>query len=492
MALVAGVDSSTQACKVVVCDALSGAVVRRGVASHPAGTETDPDAWWSALQTAITAAGGLADVDALAVGGQQHGMVCLDGDGDVIRPALLWNDTRSAAAADGLVAELGDGDATLGARRWAESVGSVPVASFTITKLRWLADHEPENAARVAAVALPHDWLTWRLSGAASLDTLVTDRSDASGTGYWSSDAGYRRDLLALALRWAEGAVERVVLPRVLGPHEPAGRAPQGVVLGPGCGDNAGAALGLGLSAGETFVSIGTSGVVAGVSATPTHDRTGGVAGFADATGAFLPLVCTLNGSRILDATRRLLGVGHEELSDLALATPDGADGLVLVPYLEGERTPNLPEATGSLYGLTPATMSPGHLARAGVEGLLCLLADAVDVLRRHGVTVDHLTLVGGGAQSRAVREIAPRVFGLPVAVPPPGEYVAVGAARQAAWTLSGEPEPPSWKPAGTTLLPAAPVPGILTRYREVAAGAAFDRDPTQPSGAPPALSTTP
>jgi xylulokinase len=492
MALVAGVDSSTQACKVVVCDALSGAVVRRGVASHPAGTETDPDAWWSALQTAITAAGGLADVDALAVGGQQHGMVCLDGDGDVIRPALLWNDTRSAAAADGLVAELGDGDATLGARRWAESVGSVPVASFTITKLRWLADHEPENASRVAAVALPHDWLTWRLSGAASLDTLVTDRSDASGTGYWSSDAGYRRDLLALALRWAEGAVERVVLPRVLGPHEPAGRAPQGVVLGPGCGDNAGAALGLGLSAGETFVSIGTSGVVAGVSATPTHDRTGGVAGFADATGAFLPLVCTLNGSRILDATRRLLGVGHEELSDLALATPDGADGLVLVPYLEGERTPNLPEATGSLYGLTPATMSPGHLARAGVEGLLCLLADAVDVLRRHGVTVDHLTLVGGGAQSRAVREIAPRVFGLPVAVPPPGEYVAVGAARQAAWTLSGEPEPPSWKPAGTTLLPAAPVPGILTRYREVAAGAAFDRDPTQPSGAPPALSTTP
>jgi xylulokinase len=218
-------------------------------------------------------------------------------------------------------------------------------------------------------------------------------------------------------------------------------------------------------------VSIGTSGVVAAVSATPTHDSTGGVAGFADATGAFLPLVCTLNGSRVLEATRSLLGVSHEELSDLALAAPDGAEGLVLVPYLEGERTPNLPDATGSLHGLTPATMSPQHLARAGVEGLLCLLADAIDVLRRLGVTVERLTLVGGGAQSRAVREIAPRVFGLPVAVPQPGEYVAAGAARQAAWTLSGRTEPPRWEAPGTTVLPADPVPGILARYREVATG---------------------
>jgi xylulokinase len=471
LALVAGVDSSTQSCKVVVCDSLSGATVRQGTAPHPDGTETDPEAWWSALDAAIVAAGGIADVEALAVAGQQHGMVCLDADGEVIRPALLWNDTRSAAAADDLVVELGDGDAALGARRWAESVGSVPVASFTVTKLRWLADHEPERSARVAAVCLPHDWLTWRLSGATSLDTLVTDRSDASGTGYWSSDDGYRRDRVALALRRTAGAVEKMVLPRVLGSHEIAGRTPQGVLLGPGCGDNAGAALGLGLGVGETFVSIGTSGVVAAVSATPTHDSTGGVAGFADATGAFLPLVCTLNGSRVLEATRSLLGVSHEELSDLALAAPDGADGLVLVPYLEGERTPNLPDATGSLHGLTPATMSPHHLARAGVEGLLCLLADAIDVLRRLGVTVERLTLVGGGAQSRAVREIAPRVFGLPVAVPQPGEYVAAGAARQAAWTLSGRTEPPRWEAPGTTVLPADPLPGILARYRELATG---------------------
>ncbi len=462
MQLVAGVDSSTQSCKVVVRDAASGAVVRQGSAPHPEGTEVDPEHWWTALQAAVEAAGGLDDVAALAVGGQQHGLVALDADGRVIRPALLWNDTRSAAAADDLVAELG-------AETWVEATGLVPVASFTVSKLRWLADHEPEHAARLAAVALPHDWLTWRLGGATSLDTLVTDRSDASGTGYWSATEGYRRDLLARALR--RDHVDDLVLPRVLGPAEPAGRTAGGVLLGPGCGDNAGAALGLGLGAGETFVSIGTSGVVAAVSATPSRDSSGSVAGFADATGAFLPLACTLNGSRILDATRRLLGVDHEQLSDLALGVAPGADGLVLVPYLEGERTPNLPDATGSLHGLTLATMSPGHLARASVEGLLCLLADALDVVRAQGVAVERVTLVGGAAQSRAVRAIAPQVLGVPVVLPPPGEYVAAGAARQAAWVLSGDAAPPQWEPAGTTVLPADPVPSVLARYREVAGG---------------------
>src|SRR3954453_7809035 len=194
MTLVAGVDSSTQSCKVVVRDADSGALVREGRAPHPEGTEVDPAAWATALRTAIDEAGGLADVAAVAVGGQQHGMVCLDDDGEVVRPALLWNDTRSARAATDLIAELGGGQA------WADGVGLVPVASFTVTKLRWLAEHEPENAARTAAVCLPHDWLTWRLGGAGALDHLATDRGDASGTGYWSPAEGrYRTDLLELA-----------------------------------------------------------------------------------------------------------------------------------------------------------------------------------------------------------------------------------------------------------------------------------------------------
>lgn len=303
MALVAGVDSSTQSCKVVVRDADSGTLVRQAMTSHPAGTEVDPRAWWEALQQALADAGGLDEVSALSVAGQQHGLVCLDVDGAVIRPALLWNDTRSPDAADALVAELGGGDPAAGARRWAEAIGSVPLASFTVTKLRWLADHEPENAARLVAVALPHDWLTWQLSGARSLDTLCTDRSDASGTGYFDSTSNeYRRDLLALALRRSPAEVEQIVLPRVLGPNESAGNGDPDaglghVLLGPGCGDNAGAALGLGLGVGETSMSLGTSGVIATVSATPTADPTGLVAGFADATGHYLPLVCTLNAA---------------------------------------------------------------------------------------------------------------------------------------------------------------------------------------------------
>ncbi|HWJ84604.1 MAG TPA: FGGY family carbohydrate kinase, partial [Cellulomonas sp.] len=220
MPLVAGVDSSTQSSKVVVRDAETGALVRSGRASHPDGTSVDPRHWWDALQTAIADAGGLDDVEAIAVGGQQHGMVALDSSGAVVRDALLWNDTRSAGAALDLIDELG------GPQAWADAVGSVPVASLTVTKLRWLRDAEPDNAARVAAVALPHDWLTWRLSGAAGLDTLVTDRSDASGTGYWSpASEDYRRDLLTLGLG------HDAVLPRVLGPSEAGPRASIGALL---------------------------------------------------------------------------------------------------------------------------------------------------------------------------------------------------------------------------------------------------------------------
>lgn len=209
MALVAGVDSSTQSCKVVVRDARTGALVRSGRASHPDGTAVHPDHWWTALAAAVKDAGGLDDVSALSVGGQQHGMVVLDPRGEVIREALLWNDTRSAGAAEDLIRELGDGDREAGAKAWAEACGSVLVASLTITKLRWLRDAEPENAARVAGVALPHDWLTWRLAGAQGLDTLVTDRSDASGTGYWSpSTEDYRRDLLELALGRGDVALQ--------------------------------------------------------------------------------------------------------------------------------------------------------------------------------------------------------------------------------------------------------------------------------------------
>jgi xylulokinase len=344
-----------------------------------------------------------------------------------------------------------------------EATGSVPVASFTITKLRWLAEREPARAARVAAVCLPHDWLSWRLAGhgpGGDLAALATDRSDASGTGYWSPfDQDYRHDLLERALG------RRCLLPRVLGPLETALATPAGQVIAPGAGDNAAAALGLGMGRGDVSVSLGTSGVVAALAAAPVADPSGLVAGFADAAGGYLPLACTLNGSRVLDATRTVLGVGHERLSELALSAPAGADGLTLVPYLEGERTPNRPGATGALHGLRLATMDPPHLARAAVEGVLCLMADAMAAIEGLGVPVERVALIGGGARSQAIRELAPAILGHPVTVPPDGEYVAEGAARQAAAVLLGEW--PTWPRAGAKVYQGAPTPQVRAQYAE-------------------------
>ena len=450
MALVVGVDSSTQACKVVVRDAATGVFIRQGRAAHPSGTEVDPAAWWVALNAAIRGAGGVDDVAAISVAGQQHGMVCLDEAGAVIRKALLWNDTRSAGAAADLTAELG------GPAAWAEAVGLVPVASFTVTKLRWLADHEPRQAARTAAVCLPHDWLTRRLGA-----EFATDRSDASGTGYWSPATGeYRPDLLRRALG------HDVAVPRVLKADEPAGQTARGALLGPGAGDNAAAALGLDARPGDVIVSVGTSGTVFATSATPTADASGIVAGFASATGDFLPLIATLNAARVLDAAASILGVDHVRLAELALQAPPGAGGLTLVPYLEGERTPDRPDSTGALHGLQLANSTPAHLARAAVEGLLCGLADGLDALVAQGVPVERIFLIGGGARSDAVRHIAPTIFARPVTVPEPGEYVADGAARQAAWVLTGER--PHWQLDVAATFDADPAPAVRERYAEV------------------------
>ncbi|WP_166866584.1 xylulokinase [Salinibacterium sp. ZJ70] len=462
MTLVAGVDSSTQSCKVVVRDAETGAVVRTGRASHPDGTEVPPAAWWDALRAAIADAGGLDDVAAISVGGQQHGMVVLDAEGRVIRDALLWNDTRSAAAARDLIAEFG-------ADELARRTGSVPVASFTATKLRWLRDAEPDSAARVAAVALPHDWLSWRLRGYGPADesplgpdlgALATDRSDASGTSYWNPATGdYDRDILISALG------HDAQLPRIVAPGEAMGETvaqegiPAGVLVGPGAGDNAAAALGLGAQAGDVVVSIGTSGTVFAVTENPVADVTGTVAGFADASGVYLPLVATLNAARVLDRTAALLGVDHAGLGELALAAAPGAGGLVLQPYFEGERTPNLPDATATLFGMTLASTTRENLARAAIEGMLCGLADGLDAVRALGVTASRILLVGGAAANPAVSHIAAEVFDAPVEVPEPGEYVAAGAAVQAAWVLTGTR--PRWEVA-TLARPTASTASVI------------------------------
>ncbi|WP_410789890.1 xylulokinase [Kribbella sp. C-35] len=439
--LVAGVDCSTQATKVLVCDAETGAVVREGRAPHPDATQVDPAEWWKAWETASD---GLLDgVQAVAIGGQQHGMVLLDDSGEVVHPAVLWNDTSSADATTELVAELG------GAQAWAEAVGSVPVPSFTVTKLRWLRDEAARDAGamrreavrRAAAVVLPHDWMTHRLAADRSgIDGITTDRGDASGTGWWSPATNtYRTDLVELAFG------RQLALPRVAGPAEIVGQTAFGAAIAAGTGDNAAAALGLDLQPGDVAVSLGTSGTAFARSTHPTADPTGLVAGFADATGEYLPLVCTLNAARVMSATAQMLGLELSAFDEAAITSP-GSDGLVLLPFLDGERTPDLPHSTGLIYGLTRATMQPATMARAAVEGLLCGLADAVDALRDQGLPVHRVLLLGGGARSRAVQALAPALLGAEVVLPEPAEYVALGAARQAAWALSGAATPPTWQ----------------------------------------------
>jgi xylulokinase len=425
--LVAGVDSSTTATKVEVRDLASGRVVGSGSSPHPTTrpprSEQDPAAWWAAFEAAWREAGE-PHVAAISVAGQQHGMVALDEGRRVIRPAKLWNDTESAPDATRLIDRLPGGR-----KAWADACGLVPVASFTITKLAWLRRHEPESWTRLAHVVLPHDWLTFRLTG-----RLVTDRGDASGTGYWSAASGdYRHDLLALVdpdRDWSP------VVPPVLGPLEAAGEW-RGAVVAPGTGDNMAGALGVGLRPGNVVVSIGTSGTVYGVSDTPTADPSGIVAGFADATGRHLPLVCTLNATRVTDAVRRLLGVDHDQLDRLALAAAPGAGGLTLLPYLDGERTPDRPTATGVLAGMR-SDIGRDQLARAAVEGVVCGLLDGLDALATFAPSGGQLILVGGGGRSRAYRQVLADLSGREVATPRSAEQVSSGACVQAAATLTG------------------------------------------------------
>jgi xylulokinase len=473
MPLVAGVDSSTQSTKVEVRDIDTGAVAGRSSAPHPPTTpprsEQHPSSWWTAFEAAWAGSGaGSAAIGAISIAGQQHGMVALDVDRQVIRPAKLWNDTESAPDSRWLIDQLPGGAAA-----WAVACGSVPVAALTITKLSWLHRSEPAAWDRLAHVVLPHDWLTAQLTG-----RLTTDRGDASGTGYWSpAEGAYRWDLLAIVdpdRDWS------AVVPEVLGPLETAGTW-RGVTVAPGTGDNMAAALGLALVPGDVVISLGTSGTVYTLCDSAVADPSGSIAGFADAAGGFLPLACTLKDTKVTDSIGRLLGVDHEELDRLALASPPGADGLVLLPYFDGERTPNRPTATGLLSGLRSG-VSREQLARAAFEGVACGLVDALDALRalvprRAG----RVLLVGGGARSAAYRQIIADLIGQEITVADADEAVATGAAVQAAAVL--EQRPPAeiaaqWELGGGRLV--EPGPGA-SAAADVRAAYASVRDLPQP-----------
>lgn len=440
--LVVGVDSSTQSTKVEARDLHTGEVVATGTAKHPPTappvSEQDPEAWWTALVAALDQLGDhRADVVAVSVAGQQHGLVLLDATGAPLRRAKLWNDTTSSPQANRLVADLGG-------EHWAERTGSVPVAAFTITKLAWVAEHEPDVLARVAMVMLPHDYLTWRLTG-----EHVTDRGDASGSGWFDPSSGTGLPDLLAAATGGDGSTWLERVPRVLGPKEAAGTATveaaaalglsTDVVVGPGSGDNMGAALGLGLQAGDVAISLGTSGTVFAVSSSATHDPSGAVAGFASASGEFLPLVCTLNATKVTDTVARWLGTDPAGLAALAMGAVDDPGEVTLVPYFDGERTPNLPDATGEFVGLTNATTRE-QLALAAHDGVLCGLLGGVDALRGVGATIDgRAFIVGGGSRSVAYRQRAADLLGHAVIVPDADETVATGAAVQAAVVFGGD-----------------------------------------------------
>ena len=471
MRIVLGIDSSTQSVKVQAHDLEGGQLLGTGRSPHPATTpprsEQDPDAWWSALVEATRQATLNLDRSAvvgMAVGGQQHGMVVTDALDRPLHPGKLWNDTESAPQADRLVERLGT-------TAWADAVGSVPVAAFTVSKLAWLAETHPSIFDSFSRVSLPHDWLTTKLTG-----RHVTDRGDASGTGYWSpADGRYRTDLLSLIgdRSWDDA------LPTVLGALETVGTLTTSaadalglfpnVIVGPGTGDNMAAALGLGLVPGDVVISLGTSGTVYAVSSTPTADASGSVAGFADATGHFLPLVCTLNAMKVSDTFARILGVSVQEFSDLALDAAPGANGVVLVPFLDGERTPNRPNATGGLVGIRNST-SREDLARATIEGVVCGLLDGLDALTACGVPSNgRLFLIGGGSRSGAYRQVVADLAQREVFVPDADEHVATGAALQAAAVVSGlssvDAIAAAWKVGdGHCVSPSAGIPAETIR----------------------------
>jgi len=434
MPLVAGVDCSTQSTKTLIVDSDTGDTIAVGRSVHDvAGTEgareTDPEQWWSALRDALATTVRTAEVAAISIAGQQHGMVVLDAEGRPLRPAKLWNDTQSAPDATTLIEQGG------GPGWWAEHIGVVPVASFTATKWAWLRRVEPDTADATAAIRLPHDFLTERLTGRA-----VTDRSDASGTAWWSTAAGtYLPEVLDLpALRLSPR-----MLPGVLGPQDTAGEVTRsaaeylgltaGIPVGPGAGDNAGAAMGLGLEPGVPVISLGTSGTAFLVSEQRTVDASGIVAGFADATGRFLPLAATLNCTLAVDRIAGWLGLDREAAADHTT--------VVVLPYFDGERTPNLPDATASIFGLRHTT-DPSEILLATYQAAALSLLDALDAIgeRSSGIDPDApLVLIGGGARGAAWRSVVRSLSGRSVQVPDAQELVALGAAAQAASLLTGE-----------------------------------------------------
>lgn len=440
--LIAGVDSSTQSCKVELRRLDTGELLGTGAAPHPATappiSRQDPREWWGAFSRALAAAlrttgSSGHQIRGISVAAQCHGMVALDSQGEPLTDAPLWNDTTAAPAADRIRAEHGES-------AWMRDVGLAPSAALTIMKVAQLARTRPELLPRISRLLVPHDYLTWRLTGQA-----VTDRSDASGTGWFDVHRGvWRAEILE---RYASPDIDWLpLLPRVLGPTEAAGTLLPAVaeelglredtVVGPGGGDQHLAAVGLGLEVSDLAISLGTSGVVFTPTARSFADPLALVDSVCDATGGHLLLACTLNAAKVTDTVARILGVGHPELERLALSAPRSARRPVLLAHLDGERTPPRPGATGILAGLTTATTRE-EVALAAYEGVVAGLMICHENLLRVGAAPEGAVIVnGGGARSLAYRRLLADALDRPVIRRDADEAPARGACIQAASVL--------------------------------------------------------
>ncbi len=440
-----GVDCGSQGTKAVVVDGMDGKVVGSGYVGYglieglPAGhREQHPSTWVEAMiksvRDALSEVKIEGNVEGIGVSGQQHGFVPLDKNGNIIRPAKLWNDTSNAEECRWLIERLG------GVREVVKLTGNTILPGFTAGKILWLRRHEPDKYARLAKVLLPHDYLNYWLTGRATMEP-----GDASGTALM--DVGTRR--------WRREVVEAIdpalmgKLPEIRPSSEPSGKLrreaaerlelPEGITVSAGGGDNMMGAIGTGNTRpGIVTVSLGTSGTIYAYSERPVVDPLGEAHAFCDSTGAWLPLACTMNVTVATEAMRGLLGLGYEELEEVVEATPVGSNNVLLLPYLTGERTPNVPDGKGVIYGLTPENFNAGNLARAAMEGATMGLNFGFNRLREMGIEPSEVRLTGGGSKNRAWRRMCADVFGVETVCLEVDEGAAYGAALQVLWTYEG------------------------------------------------------
>ncbi|HXQ81905.1 MAG TPA: xylulokinase [Opitutaceae bacterium] len=440
MSLYIGVDSGTQSVKAVALDLETGRITAEARFPHrlipglPAGhMEQHPQEWAGAMDSAIGEVASRIDrsrVRGIGVSGQQHGFVPLDASGEVIRPAKLWCDTSTAAECAVLTRKLGGQAAVI------RGPGLPFLPGYTAPKVLWLKRHEPANFRRLRHILLPHDYLNLHLTG-----SYFMEFGDASGTGFLDIR---RRSWSAAAMGAVDGRVADC-LPGVSASHEPCGALrpelaarygfPAGTIVSAGGGDNMMGAIGTGnVEAGAVTASFGTSGTIYAFARRPVVDPSGDIAAFCSSTGGWLPLLCTMNVTGVTERVRALFGWSLADLERAAAGAPAGSDGLTLLPYLDGERTPNLPKGTGVYFGLDRRTLSPGHLARAAIEGATLGMNYGMRRLCALGVRPREIRLTGGGARSPLWRQISADVFGVPVVAMAQDESAALGGALQAAW----------------------------------------------------------